>query len=99
MVAVLGSKLWDYLQKKLVLNYDKENKQNSEQHMYRDDLRERVRKLEGLLVTAGSEKDEMRKTIIELNSEVSALRVKVDFLCREVAKLEGENEKLRKANS
>ncbi len=56
--------------------------------MYRDDLRERVRRLEQLLQESSEEKDEMRDQILSLTKEVSELRVKVTFL-------EKENERLK----
>ena len=55
--------------------------------MYRDDLRERVRKLESLLEESSKEKDEMREQILSLTSEVSALQVKVEHLEKENQRL------------
>jgi predicted nuclease with TOPRIM domain len=56
--------------------------------MFRDDLRERVKRLEQLLQESSEEKDEMRDQILSLTKEVSELRVKVSFL-------EKENERLK----
>ena len=56
--------------------------------MYRDDLRDRVKRLEKLLVDGSEEKDIMRDQILSLTKEVSTLHVKVDFL-------EKENERLK----
>jgi hypothetical protein len=56
--------------------------------MYRDDLRDRVKRLEKLLVDSSEEKDIMRDQILSLTKEVSTLHVKVDFL-------EKENERLK----
>ncbi len=62
--------------------------EKKEQNIYRDDLRDRVKKLEKLLAESSSEKDLMRKQILELSSEVSELRVKMQFL-------EKENDRLK----
>ena len=56
---------------------------NSDTHLYRDDLKNRVRNLEELLARSADEKDEMRKKILDLTAEVHTLRVKVDYLERE----------------
>tara|TARA_Y100000592_G_scaffold89084_1_gene145833 strand:- start:207 stop:431 length:225 start_codon:yes stop_codon:yes gene_type:complete len=60
-----------------------EKDEKTEQNMYRDDLKERVKNLEVLLKESSAEKDEMRKEILRLTEEVSELRVKVTFLERE----------------
>jgi predicted oxidoreductase len=62
--------------------------ERNEQNMYRDDLRERVKRLEKLLTESSLEKDQMRDQILNLTREVSELRVKVTFL-------EKENERLK----
>lgn len=54
----------------------------------RHDCKDRIAKLEALLTEASREKDEMRNLIIKLTSEVAELRVKVDYLTEENAKLE-----------
>jgi predicted nuclease with TOPRIM domain len=56
---------------------------NNDTHLYRDDLKNRVRNLEELLARSADEKDEMRIKILELTAEVHALRVKVEFLEKE----------------
>ena len=56
--------------------------------MYRDDLRDRVKRLEKLLSDSSQEKDIMRDQILSLTKEVSTLHVKVGFL-------EKENERLK----
>ena len=61
----------------------KEDMVNSDTHLYRDDLKNRVRNLEELLARSADEKDEMRKKILDLTAEVHTLRVKVDYLERE----------------
>jgi hypothetical protein len=49
----------------------------------RHDCKDRIAKLEALLVQAGKEKDEMRFMILDLTKQVAALSVKVDFLTKE----------------
>ena len=41
--------------------------------------KDRIAKLEALLVESAREKDELRKMVLDLTREVAALRVKVDF--------------------
>jgi uncharacterized coiled-coil DUF342 family protein len=55
--------------------------------MYRDDLRERVKRLEQLLSDSSDEKDKMIEQILTLTKEVSTLHVKVDFLSKENERL------------
>jgi FtsZ-binding cell division protein ZapB len=55
--------------------------------MYRDDLRDRVRRLEQLLTDSAIEKDVMREQILSLTKEVSALHVKVEYLEKENQRL------------
>ena len=56
----------------------------------KDECRERIAKLEALLERSSEEKDEMRSTILSLSSQVSELRVKVEYL-------EMENKELHKS--
>ena len=53
------------------------------------DLQARVAKLESLLIESSEEKDEMRNIITDLSSEVSALKVKIEYLEEENAYLKG----------
>jgi len=45
----------------------------------RHDCKDRISKLEALLVESAREKDELRKMVLELTREVAALRTKVEF--------------------
>ena len=54
------------------------------------DLQARVAKLESLLIESSEEKDEMRNIITDLSSEVSALKVKIEYLEEENAYLKGK---------
>lgn len=77
LITVLGSagawRYWDNRAK---------TKEKTENFM-KDDCRERIRKMEILLERSSAEKEEMRKEILKLTSEVSELRVKVEFLEKE----------------
>lgn len=77
VVTVLGSaSAWKYYEKRAM------NKERAESFM-KDECRERIAKLEVLLEKSAMEKDQMRNEILKLTSEVSELRVKVEFLERE----------------
>lgn len=89
VVTVLFSAgAWNFYEKKIQLKSDKMKGDKSDQNMYRDDLRQRVKKLEQLLSDSADEKDEMRENILSLTNEVAVLRTKVTFL-------EKENERLK----
>jgi hypothetical protein len=53
----------------------------------RHDCKDRISKLEALLEASAKEKDDLRNLVLKLTSEVAELRVKVDFLSTENAKL------------
>ena len=53
----------------------------------RHDCKDRIAKLEALLVEASEEKDEMRNLILKLTAEVAELRTKVEYLTQENSKL------------
>jgi regulator of replication initiation timing len=46
----------------------------------RHDCKDRIAKLEALLAQSSKEKDEMRKQILDLVSEVAALRTEIKYL-------------------
>ena len=77
--------VWQYLQyrSKQKLESAKYERETSSETMYRDDLKNRVCKLEDLLAESSKEKDEMRKRIEQLIAEVNTLRVEVEYLKRE----------------
>lgn len=45
----------------------------------RHDCKDRISKLEALLIESAREKDELRKMVLELTREVASLRTKVEF--------------------
>lgn len=91
IVTVAGSaSIWKFLEARLKTRIEekKNNYENNDGVQYRDDLKNRVRNLEALLATSSDEKDELRLQVLKLTEEVSALRIKVEFL-------EKENERLK----
>jgi hypothetical protein len=89
VVTVLFSAgAWRFYEHKIKLKTKIESLDRSDQNMYRDDLRDRVKRLEQLLVDGSLEKDAMIEQMLALTREVSTLQVKVDFL-------EKENERLK----
>ena len=91
IIGVLGSaSIWKYMEARLKSRNEskKIDLQNNDGVQYRDDLKNRVRNLESLLATSSDEKDELREQVLKLTEEVSALRIKVEFL-------EKENERLK----
>ena len=59
-----------------------------DEEFIRHDCRDRIAKLEALLVQSAKEKDELRKLILQLTAQVAELRVKVEYLTDENEKLE-----------
>lgn len=75
--TILGStSAWRFYEKRAI------SREKSENFM-KDECRERIAKLEVLLENSSKEKDDMRREVLKLTSEVSELRVKVDFLQKE----------------
>ncbi len=86
VVGVLGTAgIWKFAEARMKLKLDqkKDETQNSDTVQYRDDLKKRVTKLEELLVESAKEKDELRKQLLKLTSEVASLRTKVEYLEKE----------------
>ena len=89
LVTVLFSAgAWRFYEKKIKLKSEQMEGERSDQNMYRDDLRDRVKRLERLLRESSEEKDEMRSQILTLTREVAQLTTKVKFL-------EKENDRLK----
>jgi len=73
-ITVLGSaSAWRFYEKRAERRRDEDN-------FIREDCRDRIAKLEVLLLKSSEEKDQMRETILKLVEQVSALTVKVQFL-------------------
>ena len=80
---------WQFYEKRMKMKSEENKADRSEQNMYRDDLKQRVKRLEQLLADSADEKDAMRAQILALTQEVSELRVKVTFLEKENDRLKG----------
>ena len=87
MTVLFSAGAWKFYEKKIKLKTELEREDRTDQNMYRDDLRDRVRRLEQLLTDSAIEKDVMREQILSLTKEVSALHVKVEYLEKENQRL------------
>jgi hypothetical protein len=88
ITVLFSAGAWRFYEVKLNQKTELESQDRNDQNMYRDDLRERVKRLEHLLADSADEKDMMRSQILSLTKEVSSLHVKVGFL-------EKENDRLK----
>ena len=91
VATVAGSAgIWKFFEACLKVKAEEKQSemQNSDGVQYRDDLKNRVRNLEAMLANSAEEKDDLRKHVLALTEEVSALRIKVEFL-------EKENDRLK----
>ena len=91
--TVAGSAgLWKFFEARLKLKSDekKAKVENSDGVLYRDDLKNRVRNLEAMLASSADEKQELRDKVLSLTEEVSALRIKVEFLAKENDRLKNK---------
>ena len=67
--------------------WKKADSKRDDDNFIKQDCRDRIAKLEALLVESSSEKNKMRETILNLTEKVSALTVKVEFLQKENVEL------------
>jgi|TARA_R110000787_G_scaffold131369_1_gene243328 hypothetical protein len=88
ITVLFSAGAWRFYERRIKLKTKLETLERTDQNMYRDDLRDRVKRLEKLLSDSSQEKDIMRDQILSLTKEVSSLHVKVGFL-------EKENERLK----
>jgi len=96
LITVLGSTAaWDYYKKRMELRKQEDSQEQDEKNLYRDDLKDRVRKLEELLDDSAKQKDTLRDKVIALTAEVAILTTKVEYLEKESSKLETENRLLK----
>lgn len=89
-ITVLGSTAaWSFYEKRLKLQSQSDQAEMKQQHLFRDDLRERVAVLESKLETSYKEREELQTELRKLSEATAAMRVEIDFLRK-------ENEALRK---
>lgn len=67
-----------------------------DEEFIRHDCKDRIAKLEILLVESSKEKDDLRNMVLALTKEVAALSVKVEYLTKENDKLEKALPKAKK---
>jgi len=67
-----------------------------DEEFIRHDCKDRIAKLEILLVESSKEKDDLRSMVLALTKEVAALSVKVEYLTKENDKLEKALPKAKK---
>ena len=79
ITVLFSAGAWRFYERRIKLQTELDTLERTDQNMYRDDLRDRVKRLEKLLVDGSEEKDIMRDQILSLTKEVSTLHVKVDF--------------------
>ena len=81
LITVLGGgSAWRFYEKRAM-------KRDRDEDFIRHDCRDRISKLEALLIASSQEKDNMRQTILELTEKVAQLTVKVEFMQKENAEL------------
>ena len=83
IVALTGTKAWDYYQKRLETKRQEKLGEQKETHLYRDDLGERVAVLEHKLDESHKERESLLVEIKELSEKLAAMTVKIEFLERE----------------
>lgn len=77
IVGVLGGAgAWNYYAKKIELRHQENKDVAKDQNLFRDQVLERMQRLEKELHHANS-------NVLELTAEVHTLRVKVDYLSKE----------------
>ena len=77
VVTVLGSAAAFRFYEKRAMHKERDD------DFIRHDCKDRISKLEALLVESSREKDDLRKMVLDLTKEVAALSVKVEFLTKE----------------
>mgnify|MGYP003625373744 CR=1 FL=1 len=81
--VLFGAGGWKFYEFLIRNKRDKEKEDKSEQTIYRDDLIARVERLE-------NDKDGCVDSLMEVKIEASALRVKVEFLERELDRIKSK---------
>lgn len=80
ITVLFGGGAWKFYEFLVKKKSDDKKLELSEQTMYRDDLKNRVAKLE-------EDKEECMKSLMDLSSKISALETKVVFLEKENSEL------------
>lgn len=89
LLTVLGSAgAWKYYEYKLKLKHKADERKTEEHVLFREDLRERIARLEKKLAEKDKEKDELQKQIMDLTAQLTEYKIRLEYL-------EKENKKLR----
>lgn len=88
LITVAGSAgAWKFYESKLRYKH-RVSEQNKEEYvLFREDLRERVVKLEKKLSDKDKEKEELQKQITELKTQLAEYKVRLEFLEKENSRL------------
>jgi|TARA_B110000444_G_scaffold233332_1_gene242787 hypothetical protein len=81
--VIFGAGGWKFYEFLIRSKRDKEKDEKSEQTIYRDDLISRVERLE-------KDKDGCVDSLMDVKTEAAALRVKVEFLERELDRIKSK---------
>jgi len=96
VAAITSSKAWDYWKVRTQAVQNEKEADRADQNIYRDDLRIKIdeyrEELRALYVKREKELFEMQEKIRQLSEELSAMRVKVEFLEKENAELRAQKE-------
>ena len=95
LTVLTSSAAWKFWEKRMTINAEKDKDLKADGRLFREDLKDRVLKLETLLNESSKEKDKMRENIILLTAQVSKLEVEVEFLRKDNEMLRAENNALR----
>ena len=76
-----GTSAWRFYEKRA-------QRKERDEEFIRHDCRDRIAKLEALLIQSSNEKEDLRKLILELTRQVAELRVKFEYLTDENQELE-----------
>ena len=91
ITALSSTAAWDFYQKRSVLKQSKEQKERDETHLYRDDLREEVKRLRVELGELHGKREkelkEMQIQISDLKEQLATFKTRVEFLEKENAEL------------
>jgi len=80
ITVLFGGGAWKFYEFLIKKKSEDKKLELSEQTMYRDDLKNRVAKLE-------EDKEECMKSLMDISSKLSALETKVEFLTKENTEL------------
>ena len=90
--AASSERAWRYWQNKQQAAIEDKNIQREDQNMYRDDLREEVKRLRNDMIKLYAERDKER---VETNTAIADLREQLAVFKTRVEHLEKENTELR----